>query len=334
MKEEQTTMTEVVDAEVINEVQAEKMEFRLINPTEDGFLRVIEWNKMELEAAVRQKVDIYKNIVYTEDNIKQAKADRAELNKLTKVIEECRKRVKKIINEPYYAFETELKEILALIQEPVGIIDKQVKTFENEQKEEKKKSIKSFYDEIIGDLVAILPFEKVFDNKYLNKSYKLTMAQSDIEAKIEKVRIDLETIDSLESKYKLNAKDVYIKTLELSKALAENKRLSELEEKLEAEKKHKAEENAEKKRLVKEQQKVKILEEQKKAEQEVVIKQQENTSIQNIKQQTIEQQEVQQKYYQIKFYAKGTRVQLEKLVQYMNDNDIEYGKIKESRQNN
>lgn len=40
----------------------------------------------------------------------------------------------------------------------------------------------------------------------------------------------METIDSLDSKYKLNAKDVYIKTLDLSKALAENKRLADLEE--------------------------------------------------------------------------------------------------------
>ena len=133
---------ETVEAEVVNEVavaQPEKMEFRLINPTEDGFLRVIKWNKEELEAAVRHKIAAYQNVVYTEDNMKQAKADRAELNKLTKAIEERRKMVKKIINEPYEVFEAELKEILALIQEPVGIIDRQVKAFEDQQKEEKKK---------------------------------------------------------------------------------------------------------------------------------------------------------------------------------------------------
>ena len=53
------TAPETVEAEVVNEVavtQPAKMEFRLINPTEDGFLRVIKWNKEELEAAVRQKM--------------------------------------------------------------------------------------------------------------------------------------------------------------------------------------------------------------------------------------------------------------------------------------
>ena len=382
---------ETVEAEVVNEVavaQPEKMEFRLINPTEDGFLRVIKWNKEELEAAVRHKIAAYQNVVYTEDNMKQAKADRAELNKLTKAIEERRKMVKKIINEPYEVFEAELKEILALIQEPVGIIDRQVKAFEDQQKEEKKKSIQKSYDEVIGDLAEVLPFERVFDIRYLNQTYKLATAQAEVKAKVEKVRTDLETIDSLESKYKLNAKDVYIKTLDLSKALAENKRLSDLEEKLEAEKRRKAQEEAERKRLAEERRKAeeerakaeeeqrKALEAQKRAEQEsaskqpeIVTEQAENViesresvtePAQNVSNgaedgtfpwengsepvvagavQSGEQQvsvavdpfepKQEEKRYRTKFCAVGTRAQLQKLIEYMNENNIEYGRIKE-----
>lgn len=64
--------TETVEAEVVETavVPAGKMEFRLINPTEDGFLRRIQWNKEELEAAVRAKIAGYENVVYTEENIK------------------------------------------------------------------------------------------------------------------------------------------------------------------------------------------------------------------------------------------------------------------------
>lgn len=127
--------TETVEAEVVETavVPAGKMEFRLINPTEDGFLRRIQWNKEELEATVRAKIAGYENVVYTEENIKAAKNDRAELNKLIKAIEERRKQVKNIINEPYAVFEAELKEITALINEPVALIDQQVKAFEEKQ---------------------------------------------------------------------------------------------------------------------------------------------------------------------------------------------------------
>lgn len=42
--------TETVEAEVVETavVPAGKMEFRLINPTEDGFLRRIQWNKEKI----------------------------------------------------------------------------------------------------------------------------------------------------------------------------------------------------------------------------------------------------------------------------------------------
>lgn len=372
------TELETVEAEVVSEVaaaQPAKMEFRLINPTEDGFLRVIKWNKEELEAAVQQKIANYENVVYTEDNMKQAKADRAELNGLIKDIEDRRKIVKKIINEPYIVFEEELKHILALIQEQVGLIDRQVKAFEDQQKEEKKSKIRAAYDEVIGDLESVLPFDKVFDSRYLNQTYKLATAQVDIKSKVEKVRTDLETIDSLESKYKLNAKDVYIKTLDLSKALAENKRLSDLEEKLEAEKRRKAEEEAERKRQTEERrkaavEKARLAEEQRKAQKaqrkailESVSKQPENVTEQpeNVnesqkigteparsvsngiesgtqvsmtavdpftRQQASEQPKVEEKRYQTRFYAKGTRYQLEELIRFMNENGIEYGRIK------
>lgn len=333
--------------------EQETMEFRLINPTEDGFLRAIKWNREELEAAVRAKIAAYENVVYTEDNIKQAKADRAELNKLTKAIEDRRKMVKKKINEPYDLFEKELKEVLALIAEPVSIIDTQVKAFEDQQKEEKRKQIEAAYQEVIGDLAEVLPFDKVFDPRYLNQTFKLLQAQQEVKSKVQTVKTDLETIDSLDSKYKLNAKDVYIKTLDLSKALAENKRLSDLEEKLEAEKKRKAEEEAERQRQTEERRKA---EEERlaaekaateKAQQENVTKQAESVSKQaenvinedksvtNIQESVTNGNDAvdafapkpEEKKFKTRFCAVGTKEQLNGLVEYMKTNNIEFGRI-------
>lgn len=362
--------TETVEAEVVETavVPAGKMEFRLINPTEDGFLRRIQWNKEELEAAVRAKIAGYENVVYTEENIKAAKNDRAELNKLIKAIEERRKQVKNIINEPYAVFEAELKEITALINEPVALIDQQVKAFEEKQKEEKKAAIKATYDENIGDLAEVLPFEKIFDSRYLNQTYKLATAQKEIVDKIDTVKTDLETIDSLDSKYKLNAKDVYIKTLDLSKALAD------LEEKLEADKRRKAEEEAERKRQeeirkqkeAEEQAKREAEEEERKAaeakkaqEAAAEVEQTEPQSeigkvIESIERSAFAQavaeetqatpaaqvvdpfapkeEPKQEKKYRVRFFADGTKEQLGKLIAFMNENNIKYGKIaKESK---
>lgn len=320
-------------------VQKGSLEFRLISPTEDGFLQRIKWNREELEKAVRDRISAYENVVYSEENLRQAKADRAELNNLLKAIEERRKKVKDIINAPYAVFEKEIKEVLRLVREPVGMIDEQIKGFENQQREEKKGKIREAYDENIGDLLSVLPFEKLFDTRYLNKSYKLNSAIAEVKSKIEGVKRDLDTIDSLDSKYRLNVKDYYLKTLDLSKALAENKRLLELEEKLEAEKQRKAEE---KKHRESEESGSVVSSYFKTADSDSTNTQsKENVpySDKNVPKGTetvparavaepFEDEPVtEEKKYRTRFYAIGTRQQLNKLKEYMEEHGIRYGKV-------
>lgn len=318
----------VEQAEVVETgaIPAGKMEFRLINPTEKGFLRAIKWNKEELEEAVRAKIASYENVVYTEDDVKQAKSDRAELNKLKKAIEDRRKTVKELVTQPYDTFKKEVDDVLKLIDEPVTLIDKQVKEFETRQKEEKKAELQKIFEESVGNLAGVISFERVFDQRYLNQTFKLAAAQIEIRDKLEHIRADLETIDGLESKYKLNAKDVYIQTLDLSKALAENRRLTELEEKLEVDRKRKEEEAKQKEaeRLARIQEaENKIAEAYAQKLMESVKGQAYNSAVDPFKTQPV----VTEKKYKTRFWAAGTREQLAGLTRYMKEHDINFGKV-------
>lgn len=183
----------------------EKMEIRLVNPTEDGFLQRIDWNKAELEENVRSIVAAYQGLVYTEDTVSDAKNDRAALRKLLNEIEDRRKLVKKKCMEPYEVFESDLKDVTALIKEQISIIDGQVKEYENSVKEEKKARLQDVYAEAIGELAEVLPFERVFEAQYLNVSFKESKAATEIQEKVQRVKSDLAAIDALDSKYKLNA---------------------------------------------------------------------------------------------------------------------------------
>lgn len=323
-----------------------KMEFRLISPTESGFLKHIEWNKEELLMAVRNKVASYEGIVYTEETVKSAKNDRAELNNLVKAIDERRKRVKEVINQPYAEFEKELKEITDLIKKQSAEIDEQVKAFEAAEKEEKKAKIMEAYENAIGNLEEILPFSKVFDQRYLNKTYKLETAISEVQKRIEQVKTDLETIESVCGTYKLNAKDMYVRTMDLSKAMAEEKRLKDLEEKLEAERIRKEEEQkeierqkkAEEERIAAEKaeaekkQSVPEMSQDVPTEQAAVPEKEENVPVQEPEPvvdpfaQT-QPQPIPEKKCRAKFFAIGTKEQLKALVGYMKESGIKYGKV-------
>lgn len=311
------------------------MELRLLNPTEDGFLRKIEWNRSEIESEVKRITDEYKGLAYTEDTIPDAKKDRAYLRKLIDSLEDRRKLVKKKLNEPYETFEAEVKEVVGIVQKQVDSIDKQIKDYEERQKKEKEARLREFYKENIGDLEENFPFEKFFDSRYLNASFAERKAQGEIKDKIMRVLTDMSTIESLDSKYTLNVKDVYIRTLDLSKALAENKRLTDLEAKMEADRKKREEERQ--RREAQEAERKRREAEKAEAEKRAAENAERLASESGAENGTEKakgdsgSQEIkhpqQEKRYKATFYAIGTMDQLQALSRYMAENGIEFGKV-------
>lgn len=215
------------------------MELRIITPQENWIAQGIQWNSEELKAAIAEKIRDFKSLQYTEETIKEAKKDKANLNKLRTALEDERKRIKKECMQPYEAFEKQVKEIVSMIDEPIRLIDAQIKEVEEQRRIEKKGQVFAIYEGNIGTLKGILPFEKVFKEEYLNVSRTLKSIREEITALIQKVNSDMDTIDELHTKFELQVKDMYIRTLDLSAALRENNRLIEVEKRLAAEREQK-----------------------------------------------------------------------------------------------
>lgn len=188
---------------------------------------------------------------------------------------------------------------------------------------------------------------------------------SEVIEKIEKFKTDIATIDSLDSKHKLNVRDVYVRTLDLSQAMAEDRRLRELEERLEADRK--AKEEAERKRQEAEAAKREEAERQRVEAERIAAEQKAaaqsesepeqmtqpvsemGRAIAGIEQQVFAQAvkaapeekqeapaqvpekqsepEAEVKRYKATFWCKGTLEQIKALGDYMRANNIEFGKV-------
>ena len=146
------------------------------------------WAKEEVAQAVLAKLSEYKGAVYTPDTVKNAKADRAELNKLAKALDDERKRVKALYSAPYEAFEKEVKSIVNQIAECSAEIDKQVKAFEEAEKQKKMDAIREMFD---GMDFHCIPFEKVYDPKWLNATTSLASVKKDLEARLNQIDTDI-----------------------------------------------------------------------------------------------------------------------------------------------
>lgn len=265
------------------------MEFNLISP--QTFVNVIEFNYDELNNWIVEQVEQYKGLTYTDETIKNAKEDRAKLNKFRENIDNARKDVKKRYLEPYNKFEEKVKTLLALIEEPAKAIDVQVKAYEENKKVEKRAEIEAFYNAVIGDLASLLTLDKIFNSKWLNATTSIKSVQTEIEQIIAKVKFDLATIKDLKSEWELTLIDTYLNTLDVAAALREKTRLEERKKAI-------MEEGS-----IEQTMPTPVFEEP---------KQEEPTTV---------------KVYTRKFWVKGTADQLRALGQYMKENGIEYGGI-------
>lgn len=161
-------------------------------------LAPIQANLAEIKTYVENAVAKYENAFYAEDEIKQAKADRADLRKLKADIEAKRKAVKQAWNAPYAKFEAELKAITGLIDKPVMLIDEQVKGFEARRKEARLAVLEDTFNRNnpIGNL---LQFDSILDQTWLNASVSEAKAVRGVIERLETIKKDLAQLESVVS---------------------------------------------------------------------------------------------------------------------------------------
>lgn len=205
------------------------------------FPEVIQFNYEELKAEITGKVEMYKNLVYTgSDQIKDAKADRAALNKLIKAMSDERIRIKKDCLKPYEEFERKIKELTDIVNEPVQLIDKQIKEYEQTLREEKRKEIEALF-ETIG-FQGFVKLEMIWDEKWLNASVSMKSIEEKMRERMYQISTDMLTLNQL-SEYAFEAVAVYKETLDMNRSIAEAHRMSDIaKQKAEAKARKKAEE--------------------------------------------------------------------------------------------
>ena len=205
------------------------MELQIYNAIET---RNIEWNFEEIKTQVAEQLEKYRGLVYTEEQVKDAEKDKATLNKFIKAIEDKRKEVKKECMKPYEIFEKEVKEVVALVNEPLNLIDAQIKEFEEKRKAEKTEEIKLLFE--TSNFPAWLRLEQIWNTKWTNKTYKHTEIGKEfaqIKSDIEK---NIEMLSSLPA-FSFEAIEIYKDTLDVNKAILEGQRLADIQKRKEEE---------------------------------------------------------------------------------------------------
>lgn len=202
----------------------------------------ITFNYEEMKQELEEKVSFYNGLVYTDEEIKQAKADKANLNKLKKALNDERVRLEKEWMKPFDEFKSQVRDLIATIEKPVEAIDTQVKAYEEKQKQDKADEIAQYFDSI--DVPEWLELSSIYDDKWLNASVTMKKVKEAIDSKVAEISSNMEMLSKL-PEFGFEASEVYKTTLDVNKAVSEASRMSEMAKK-KAEQEAKAREEQEK----------------------------------------------------------------------------------------
>lgn len=193
----------------------------------------VEDNIAEAKAYALELKEYYSTLVFTDDQLQDAKSERASINKVVKKIADYRKSIIAEFKKPIETFEQTAKETEKILKETADFVDIQVKNFENKEKEEKKQHIEEIFIQQVEELKGIVGLEKIFDEKWLNKTTKLATVEQEIVSKLDNLRQGLKAIEELHSEYELELKNTYLQDFDLANAIYKNNQLQEQKKALE-----------------------------------------------------------------------------------------------------
>lgn len=185
---------------------------------------VISANFDAMEASIRAKVADYEGAKYDltkDESIKEAKNDRHYLNGLKNEIEERRKAVKREYNKPLAAFEKRCKEITSIIDGASDGIKAQLDGAEERRRAGARAALEAHYREFAELLAPVVPYERLHDDKWLNKSFGEVKAKKALEEKVSAVARDWGTLKAQRGSmahYEVAERELF-RTLDLGSAL-------------------------------------------------------------------------------------------------------------------
>lgn len=159
----------------------------------------IESNMKEVKKYVEDLNNYYKNITFTEETMKEAKDEKAKVNKFKKQVSDYRKNIITEYNKPIKIFETTAKETEQLLTDTYNTINNQVANYENLQKQQIENEIQQYFEEYKNSLnIDFIKYEDAKINVTLSASK--TSLKKQVKDFVDGVNTDLATITLQEHK--------------------------------------------------------------------------------------------------------------------------------------
>lgn len=186
-------------------------------------------NYEPLKAAAQDMAAVYGSQLVSVDAIKDAKTDMAMLRKLAKTASDMRIKIEREHAAKIATVTKQLKEVAGIFTDAAAKIDSQVKAYDEERKAARMEEIRQIYAEEIGDMADIIPFDKLYQPDWLNKTTTDKTVRGDIQTAVINAQTGIEQIKGLGSPHENAILSAFLERLSLADALAAKKRLEDMD---------------------------------------------------------------------------------------------------------
>lgn len=192
-------------------------------------LGVLITNAEEIRADTIERLKLYTPERF-EGDAKAAAHAKAELNNGIKMLNDSRIQWEREFMSPFAMFKDVVDDTIRLMRQASGQLDEIVKAKEQEEKDAKKAVIQQMWNEEKFDLV---PLDRVFNNRWLNKGTKITSVQNEIKDRIATIKKDLAALDAY-GEDTARLKELYLTNLNIAITLQKGAELKANRERLAA----------------------------------------------------------------------------------------------------
>lgn len=213
---------DTVETNVVEELDLHiEIEQNFIKTNEQTSL-VLVTNFTIVEEKIKNQLALYKSMDYGENAIKLKKKDLAMIRKVeTDFNKRCVEAKNKLL-EPYEIIAEARDRIKKLFADTTISMSADIKVSEDLAREKKKKEIRSLFDEFTKNVPAILFFDNIFKDKWLNVNETMKSITEELKGIVDqqvfKFTNDLETIEKMDADQSI--KDKAIEKYKVSKDLA------------------------------------------------------------------------------------------------------------------
>lgn len=191
----------------------------------------IENNIDAITEVISDKLEKYRGLIYSKEQVSSLTKDLAGLRKLQKAVKGKRDEIKKIILEAgYLEFELKAKQLEDIIIDVINELAEQKDSFEEKRVAVKVNAINTVFNEIFIEYLGIINIDAIFQETWKNKGVTLKTITAEITSNLEELNTCMQYVNEQKEELRDRLTSIAIKSFSVVRVMQEINKISIEEE--------------------------------------------------------------------------------------------------------